>query len=147
MDREKVLSEESPSVQTHLGILQDVIQRMAHNSSMCKAWCITIVSALLVVLADKDITNQLYIAFIPTLLFLVLDSYYLALEKGFRSSYNNFVSKLHKDEVNSKDLYTVNPKGNIIGGTLISMTSFSILPFYLTLAVLIITVKCVFNTL
>jgi len=30
---------ESPSIQTHLGILQGVIQRMASNSSSCKAWC------------------------------------------------------------------------------------------------------------
>ena len=44
---------ESPSVHSYLSILQAVIARMASNSSNCKTWCITIVSAILVVVADK----------------------------------------------------------------------------------------------
>ena len=47
------LDETSPSIQTHLGISQGVIQRMADNSTSSKAWCITIVSAILVIVADK----------------------------------------------------------------------------------------------
>jgi hypothetical protein len=33
------LSEASPSVQAHLGILQNVIDRMSSNSNSTKAWC------------------------------------------------------------------------------------------------------------
>ena len=46
--------EESPAIQAHLGIAQSVIQRMAANSASCKAWCIGLVSAILVVVADKN---------------------------------------------------------------------------------------------
>lgn len=44
---------ESSAVQSYLGILQNIISRMANNSSNCKTWCITIVSAILVVIVDK----------------------------------------------------------------------------------------------
>src|SRR5207253_9922963 len=89
------LNETSPSVQAHLGIIQNVIQRMGSNSSTCKTWCITIVAALLVVIADKNKPNVALLALFPTVLFAGLDVYYLALEKGFRHSYDNFIRKLH----------------------------------------------------
>ena len=39
------------SVQAHLTIMQGVIQRMAENSRSCKVWCVTLVSATLVLIA------------------------------------------------------------------------------------------------
>ncbi len=44
---------ESPSVQSYLNILQSIISRMAANSSGCKTWCITLVSAIIPIIADK----------------------------------------------------------------------------------------------
>lgn len=75
------VSNESVAIQTHLGIIQNVIQRMSSNSSSCKAWCITLVSAVLVIVADKGKSEYAYIALLPTLVFAALDAYYLALEK------------------------------------------------------------------
>lgn len=83
--------EDSQAVQAHLGIMQDVIQRMASNSASCKTWCITLVSAILVVVADKGKPEYAWLALIPTVLFFALDAYYLALEKMFRLSYNNLL--------------------------------------------------------
>jgi uncharacterized membrane protein len=80
------IDESSQTVQTHLGIIQNVISRMAANSSSCKSWCITLVAAILVVIADKNNSKLALIAYIPTFLFLLLDAHYLALEKGFRIS-------------------------------------------------------------
>ena len=91
--------ENSQAVQAHLSITQSVIQRMASNSTSCKTWCITLVSAILVVVADKGKPRYALIAVIPTVLFLVLDCYYLALERMFRRSYNSFIDKLHQGEV------------------------------------------------
>lgn len=53
MTQEPVLHPDSPSVQTHLNIMQGVIQRMAENSRACKFWCVTIVSATLVLVARQ----------------------------------------------------------------------------------------------
>lgn len=133
--------ENSQAVQAHLGITQSVIQRMAANSASCKAWCITLVSAILVIVADKGKSQYALIAIIPAFLFLILDTYYLALERMFRQSYNNFIEKLHKNEVVASDLYAVIPSGNQFKTFLKSLFSFSIWPFYLTLTGMIIIAK------
>jgi len=131
----------SQAVQSHLSITQSVIQRMAMNSSSCKAWCITVVSAILVIVADKGKSQYAYIAIIPNFLFLVLDTYYLALEKMFRNSYNDFIKKLHENKIDSSDLFAVIPKGSWIKTFFKSIISFSVWPFYLTLLIMILLAK------
>lgn len=139
----KLLDESSPSVQAHLGILQGVIQRMAANSSQCKAWCITIVSAILVIVADKSKPDYAWIALLPTILFLSLDSYYLALEKGFRESYNRFVTKIHENGLSPDDLYSVRPSGNMNKHQFDALKSFSVWGFYGGLILLLIIARYV----
>ncbi|MFN3692134.1 MAG: hypothetical protein ACK4R7_04490 [Fervidobacterium sp.] len=138
---EKKTDINSQAVQSHLNITQSVIQRMATNSSSCKAWCITVVSAILVILADKGKSQYAYIAIIPNILFLVLDTYYLALEKMFRILYNDFIKKLHENVIDSSDLFVVIPKGNLIKMFFKSIISFSVWPFYLTLLIMILLAK------
>ena len=135
---EKPLTEESVAVQAHLQIVQSVIQRMASNSNSCKAWCITIVSAILVLIADKGKPQFAYLAFLPTILFLALDAYYLALERAFRSAYNNFVKKLHRSNITVDDVYSVIPKGEMSKHQLDALKSFSVWGFYGMLAVLVV---------
>lgn len=137
------LSEDSPSIQIHLGILQNVIQRMGANSSSCKAWCITIVSAILVIVADKSRPDFAYIAMIPTILFLALDTYYLALEKAFRASYNDFIKRLHSGTAQIEDLYAVVPKGSQSAHRIEALKSFSIWGFYASLAILILLTRMI----
>jgi len=137
------LTETSPSVQTHLNILQGTIQRMATNSSQCKAWCITIVSAILVIIADKGKPEYVWIALLPSLLFLALDAYYLGLEKGFRKSYNHFIKKLHNRNLTMNDLFLVNPKGERHDNEIEALFSFSVWGFYSGLIALIIITRFV----
>lgn len=89
-DRKPKFQENSQAVQAHLAIAQSVIQRMANNSAGCKAWCITLVSAILVVVAQEGKPGFALLAILPTFLFAFLDTYYLALEKRFRNAYNSF---------------------------------------------------------
>ena len=131
------------AVQTHLQIIQAVIQRMASNSASCKAWCIALVSAILVIVATTGKPQYTLIAIIPTVLFLILDTYYLALEKMFRQSYNSFIEKLHTGEITPADLYIVTPSGNMLRSFAVSFISFSIWPFYLTLLVMTFVAKSI----
>ena len=140
-DQSRSFDESSPSVQTHLGILQATIQRMASNSSSSKAWCITVVSAVLVIVADKGKPDFALISLIPTTLFLALDAYYLALEKGFRESYNDFVKKLHNGQLRSHDFYLVSPTGDMSKHRVEALKSFSVWGFYLTLILLIVLAR------
>ena len=135
MAQESRLDHDSPAVQKHLEIMQGVITRMAENSRACKVWCVTLVAAVLVLVARTESAEHALIALIPTLLFLFLDSYYLALERAFIASQNAFVTKLHGGELIPADVYRVVPKGmgwRLVGRCLLG--SMSILPFYVLLA-------------
>ena len=105
------LNADSQSVQTHLSMMQGVINRMAVNCRSCKVWCITLVAAVLVLVAQTGEPLHALIALAPTLLFLFLDAYYLALERAFISSQNTIVDKLHKGELKSCYLYRIAPTG------------------------------------
>jgi hypothetical protein len=125
------------AIQTHLGILQNTIERMAGNSAAAKAWCITLVSAILVIVADKHQPRFVWLALLPTLLFFGLDSYYLALERGFRRSYARFVERLHRGSLEEDDLYTVVHTGRLGGLLMSAVRSLSVWPFYGTLILMI----------
>lgn len=141
MEDPDIISESSPSVQAHLSIEQSVIQRMAGNSASSKAWCISLVSAILVIIADKGKPNLALLAMIPTLLFFVLDAYYLALERMFRASYKHFLTKLHQRKIVANDLFVITPRGEIFKTTIASLFSFSVYPFYGTLLIMILLVR------
>jgi hypothetical protein len=135
------LTEESAAVQSHLQIMQGVIQRMAGNSTSCKAWCITIVSAILVLIADKGKPELAWLALLPSILFLALDAYYLALERAFRASYNAFVKKLHGNKIFVDDLFSVIPKGEMSRHQFNALKSFSVWGFYASLMLLVVLAK------
>ena len=130
------LDETSPSVQAHLGILQGVIQRMSTNSASCKTWCVTIVAAIIVVIADKNRPALVWIAVFPAVVFAGLDVYYLSLEKGFRAAYESFVRKLHSGALQPDDLYNVKPSGLANKHQFEALKSFSVWGFYLPLIAL-----------
>lgn len=135
-----MLSEDAPSVQSHLSMQQNIISRLANNSANCKTWCVTLASAILVLVADEAKPDLLFIAAVPIVLFLLLDAYYLALERWFRDAYNAFVKKLHAGTATVEDVFVLNPRGSpprLLQEILIALLSFSVWPFYLTLAVLL----------
>lgn len=71
----------------HLEMIQGVINRMASNSFMLKGWGVTLVAGIFA-LAAKD-TDKLYflVAYIPVIIFWILDSYYLLQERLYRELY------------------------------------------------------------
>lgn len=137
------IDSESASVQTHLGILQNVIQRMSANSSSCKAWCVTLVAAILVIVADKGQPDYAWISLLPTVMFAALDAYYLALEKAFRISYNNFVSKVQRNNLAEDDLFFVEYRGDMSQLQINAFKSFSVWGFYLPLVLLMWLTKTI----
>jgi hypothetical protein len=78
----------------HLEFIQSNISRMNHNSVQMKGMAIAIVSALLAIFAgsnDGKSNNDLlvYIAIAQSILFWLLDSYYLQQERKFRGVYED----------------------------------------------------------
>lgn len=76
---------------TYLGYIQNAITRMGQNSFHAKTWCITLLAALLVFfLGQTDAATRccsLAISCAVTVLFCLLDTYYLYLERGYRHLY------------------------------------------------------------
>ena len=137
------LTPESSSVQSYLNILQEIISRMATNSANCKNWCITLVSAILVVIADKNKPNYAWISLIPIILFFLLDAYYLAQERSFRAIYNKFIQDLHSSKATTENLFVLVPlRGfNVVKSLFEASSSFAVYPFYLTLFLTVIIAR------
>lgn len=137
----------SPAVHLHLKMLQDVISRMAANSASAKTWCITLVSAILVLTIEKNNLIPFYFYLFPIVLFYILDVYYLAYERAFREEYNQFVNGLENQKdnlVKELDVFKIKPVGNIWTWRVKSIWSFSTTGFYALLAVFVLVLGCSF---
>lgn len=100
------------SVRHYISLLQENITRMASNCTSCKTWLITIVSALCALqLANDAFKGYLWIALIPTILFFVLDAYYLGQEKRFRDIEASFVERIKSGVDVMPELYTFRQGG------------------------------------
>ena len=84
----------------HLEFIQNTINRMATNSFILKGWSVTLVTGIIALSLTNTKINFIYLAFIPTLAFWGLDSYYLRQERLFRKLY---------DYVRTKDVDKIEP--------------------------------------
>ncbi len=77
-------------------IIQGIINRMAYNSFLIKGWCVTLIVGTLLLKGNK---YQVLIAYIPLIVFWVLDAYFLRTERIYRKLYDWVISnRLKTDE-------------------------------------------------
>jgi len=117
---------------------------MASNSAGCKTWCIALVSATIVIIADKAKPDYVLISVVPIALFFFLDSYYLGLERRFRTLYNDFIQKIHSASATIDDVFIITPETDerkILASTLKACISISVWPFYGLLALMLVIVR------
>jgi len=79
----------------HLSAVQAIVTRLAGYSATVKNFCLTIGAGLVAVSFQKATPALLPAAIAFVIIFMCLDAYYLALERGFRALY---------DELGSRDL-------------------------------------------
>ncbi|MEF1327824.1 hypothetical protein [Vibrio sp. M260121] len=111
----------------HLGFIQGVINRMGQNSFLLKGWSITLVAALFA-LAAKDANEQFaLIAYIPTVVFWLLDAFFLHQEKLYRKLYEQVA-----EEIIDSSKFTLNTsvvKDSVEGYASVILSK-TLLPFY-----------------
>lgn len=73
----------------YLQMIQSVIDRMSTTSAIFKGFCATIVAGVFAVSFTEINKWILMLTVIPVSCFLMLDIYYLRLEKRFRALYNS----------------------------------------------------------
>ena len=79
----------------HLEMIENLIERMAKNCFQLKAWTMALV-ALIGGLAAKDSERKfIIIAFIPIIVFWLLDTYYLRIERQYRMLYKTITAKYY----------------------------------------------------
>ena len=74
----------------HLEFIQQTITRMATNSFLLKGWTVTLIVGVLAFANVKDMnSNYVAIAIIPTIMFWILDGFFIRQERLFREVYNS----------------------------------------------------------
>lgn len=92
----------------HLEMIQQLISRMASNSFTLKGWSVTVVAGTFSLNYDKISAAMYILIYCIIAIFWILDSYYLQLERKYRSLYNN---QLKEEKANfSMDVPLANRK-------------------------------------
>lgn len=81
---------------THLNMIQNIVTRMGNNSFSLKEWSVGIMIAIYA-FAGKSSNKAVIITLIPLVIFWMLDTYYLCLERKFRMLYDDVRKKEEKD--------------------------------------------------
>jgi hypothetical protein len=82
----------------HLLMIQNIIDRLSQNSFLIKGWTISIVAALLALAAQNTNLVFIYLAYFPSIVFWLLDGYFLRQERLYRALFNQ-VRLANEDEV------------------------------------------------
>lgn len=84
----------------HLEMIQTVISRMASNAFLLKGWTVTVVVGLFAFANIAEMESRyILLAIIPTLIFWVLDGFFVEQEFLYRELYRS-VTKLPESKVN-----------------------------------------------
>lgn len=140
-------NKENPAVCTYLEFLQNAINRMSTNSGAIKALIVVVYTIFITILiAIKEFDKYWWLGLIISIISMLMDAYYLALEKMYRKKYNNVVNDLNNGKLDEKQIYNMNPKNTeleheVIAVMIESIKSFSILPFYSLFIALTIIIK------
>ncbi len=118
-----------------IDIIQDIIKRMAFNSFMIKGWAITLVVVTLLLKGTEK--YQVWLAFIPLLVFWFLDVYFLWQERMYRKLYEWVINNRLKTEEYLFDMNAYRFKNEVQSRFRI-MFSITLGWFYGSIAILVI---------
>jgi hypothetical protein len=132
-----------------------IVSRLANNSVQVKTWCVTAVGAVAAVAVNNGRSSLFVVALAILGVFMLLDVNYLFLERRFRAGAHDLVQRVVSAE--QRQFFVTRPPalhgrrlgvglrtflkrvlGLRDGGTGEVMLSFTILPFYLTIACLLL---------
>ena len=77
---------------SHLQMIQSIIDRMGKNSFSLKGWSVGVMVAIYA-FAGQNYNKAVIVTLIPLIIFWILDSYYLMLERKYRRLYDEVRNK------------------------------------------------------
>ncbi|WP_421243418.1 hypothetical protein [Aeromonas enteropelogenes] len=122
----------------HLGFIQNIILRMAGNSFAIKGWSISLTAAIIAAGIALKSLMVIFLACIPVLFFIYLDSYFFLQEKNFRNLYNI----VRVNEFDKNNPFDLTPPENIsslkITERLVRLGDKAVYPIYISQIVVIV---------
>lgn len=138
----------------YLEMMQGNIERMASNSANCKTWLVTITAGFMAISCGFEALNWwLLLTLFPTAMFWYLDVFYFSLERGMRNRQRDFlIIKTTGGNNYMQALFNFKPlnieNDDEVNGFVKTSGLWktkSVLPFYLTMTVVIIVITVVIN--
>ena len=124
----------APIKEKHLDLLQGVINRLAGNSFLLKAWSVTLAVAMLAVAAKTPSPWLAAIALLPALAFWGLDGFFLATEKAYRALFEQVI-----DGDENVPAYSMRVDAMRLGNWLTACRSVTLLGFHGAILTTVIT--------
>ncbi len=126
----------------HLEFIQNLINRFNGNGFLIKGWAVTLVAALFA-LATKDANERyLFVTYMATIVFWLLDAYYLSQERQYRCLYNQVAIQSETDFSMDARHYAFGPNTWYR-----SLFALPIYTFYGSLAILPVLLLLIFKNL
>jgi hypothetical protein len=125
----------------HLEMIQNIINRMAHNSFLLKGWSVMLISALFVLMKNQSTGDYLKLTlFLPLLAFWLLDGYFLQQERLYRKLYDK-TRKTKETEID----FSMNASiyKNKVDSWLKTCFSITLVIFYSPILILIVVVNII----
>ncbi|MEP2734819.1 MAG: hypothetical protein ABJP34_00855 [Erythrobacter sp.] len=129
------MDKDNESYRKHLEFAQSNIARMASASFAYKSWMIAIVSAVYAAYAASGEVKLILVAIIPLASFWLLDAFHLAVEKNFRTLYDDI-------RLGNSAEFKMTPEKVSIGQWISTAFSKTIIPLYLPLLVITVLAFC-----
>lgn len=114
----------------HLEMIQSIIARLAGYGATLKNYCVTLTTAVCGFSITSHKPMVAILAFLPIIVFALLDAQYLRVERQFRS----FFDKLRKEDWNHVPSFDLNLNAAPSAPYLSALWSWSIFNFYAPLS-------------
>ena len=122
----------------YLQMIQEIISRMSTISSVIKSFSITLAVAIVTLISGSFVKSwMLWIFVIPLISLMVLDIYYLILERKYRNLYENVRTDKHSID------YSLTLSSEENENVLKCIFSKSILIFYIPIIIMYL-ITCIF---
>lgn len=130
-------------MQGFISQLDNIINRMANNSTNAKNWLMTLIAAVIAIQWSQNNLDKILWILIPTALFMLTDMYYLRMERRFKDIQTTFIKDVREGKDIRNTVYSIpkSSKCEQICNTFCTLDSLSIWPFYLIVLGCIFAVK------
>jgi hypothetical protein len=115
----------------HLEMVQTIIGRMSNQSATSKNYCLTVTTAVCGFAITLERPWVAFLALLPIVIFCLLDTQYLRLEKQFRSLFD----LIRSEDWNARPTFELNRERVPEVSLMSVMCSWSIFSFYALLAI------------